>query len=30
MRNQFLINEKEQVAKNLDKIKYNFKIDRER
>ncbi|KYM82199.1 hypothetical protein ALC53_07347 [Atta colombica] len=29
-RNQFLINEKEQVAKNLDKIEYNFKIDRER
>ncbi|XP_011058625.1 PREDICTED: uncharacterized protein LOC105148528 [Acromyrmex echinatior] len=30
MRNQFLINEKEQVAKNLYKIEYKFKIDRER
>ncbi|KYN33331.1 hypothetical protein ALC56_12042 [Trachymyrmex septentrionalis] len=30
MRNQFLINEKEQVAKNLCKIESKFKIDKER
>ncbi|KYN11593.1 hypothetical protein ALC57_16181 [Trachymyrmex cornetzi] len=30
MRNQFLINEKEQVAKNLCKIECKFKIDKER